>query len=277
MRLSTIMTRDVFHITPDASVDEAMELMDANDVRHLPVIDTASGSGRLVGLLSERDLLEGTGWLPERARELLEAPSGPIRKFMHAPVVTVSPQDSIVTACLRLVDWNIGCLPVLEDTELVGMLCDSDVLGTYVKACRDTSSPAASDPLVDEVMTVDMVTVEQDMPAEEALELCRRKNVRHLPVMASGDLVGLVSDRDLRLCLGRGQLEGTPIGQLAHGTPLTIPPRTPLSRVAEVLVKGRIGAVPVADGARMVGFVSAVDVLNHCMNVFAAAHPPATS
>lgn len=265
MRVSELMTRDVLSVARDASLDEAMELMDEEDVRHLPVAD----GRRIVGVLSERDLLEATGWLPRRARELLEAPAGQVEDFMHAPVVTVSPQDSVVTASMRLVEWNIGCLPVLDDGVLVGMLTDSDVLAAYAEACRGGATTILSDPSVDRVMTTDIVSADHNTPAEEALEFCHQKNVRHLPVHDGDDLVGIVSDRDLRLCIGRGQLEGTPIGELGPEELVTIGPEAKLSRVAKMLVHDHIGAVPVVDGKRMVGLVSSVDVLNHCAKAFA--------
>ena len=265
MNVAQLMTRGVRTLPRDAGIDQATELMDAEGVRHLPVVD----EGRVVGVLSERDLLEVTGWLPKRVREVLEGPTGTTGDFMHHPVVTLSPQDSLVTACLRLVEWNIGCLPVLDDGVLVGMLTDSDVLAAYASGCRDASIAVESDPRVESLMTTDVISADHRMPAEEALEFCRSKHVRHLPLLDGDDLVGIVSDRDLRLSVGRGQLEGTPVGELGRDELVTIEPDAKLSSAAELLVRHHIGALPVVERSRLVGLVTSSDVLNHCAGAFA--------
>ena len=273
MKVSELMTCDVLSVAGDASLDEAMEMMDAEGVRHLPVVEEE----RVVGVLSERDLLEVTGWLPKRAREVLEAPTGQVRDFMHSPVVSVSPQTSIVTAALRLIEWNIGCLPVLEDGVLIGMMTEIDVLGAYAKACMVGAPSVESDPTVDEVMTIEVVSADHRMAAEEALEFCRRKNVRHLPVLKGDTLVGIVSDRDLRRCIGRGQLEGTPIGEIAPDELVTIDPDSKLSGATEMLVRHHIGAIPVIESERLIGLITTADVLNHCTQVFATTRGSAGS
>ena len=170
---------------------------------------------------------------------------------------------------MRLVEWNIGCVPVLDDGCLVGMLSDSDVLAAYAKACRGVTISVDSDPYVGGVMTVDVMSADHRTLAEDALAFCRSKHIRHLPVQDGDDLVGIVSDRDLRLSIGRGQLEGTPIGELAPTELVTIDAETRLSKAAEILIDDHIGAIPVVEGKRLIGLISSADVLNHCTKAFA--------
>lgn len=264
-RVHELMTTDVVSIKQDASLDDAMSLMDEGDFRHLPVVE----GDRLVGVLSERDLLEATGWLPPRLREVLDAPGGTVEDFMQSPVVTVSPDDSIVTACIRLLEWGIGCLPVLDDRELIGMLADVDVLDAYAKACAGSLVDVESDPDVTELMSKELFFAEHDTPAEETLAFFHEKHIRHVPVQADGELMGLVSDRDLRLCIGRGQLEGTPIGELVAPRVVTVGAGTKMSSAARSMVRHRIGAVPVVEGPTTIGILSAVDILEHCTQAFA--------
>lgn len=265
MKVSSLMTSDVLPASPGTSLDRAMEQMDSAGIRHLPVVD----GERVVGILSERDLLEATGWLPPRLRELIQAPTGQVGDFMHSPVVSVSPGDSAVTASLRLIDWSIGCLPVLDDGVLVGMLSDGDVLGAYVSACESGSVAPDSDPRVADVMTRDAVTADHTMGADEALERCRARKIRHLPIMKEGKLAGMVSDRDLRMLVGRGQLEGTPLGELSSDRLATAARDMRVSEAAARLVQNRVGALPVLDGDDLVGLVSSKDVLQHCVSALA--------
>ena len=264
MRIQDIMTPDVVRIDADASLDQAMELMTNEDVRHLPVI----GQGRLVGVLSEREVLEATGWLPPSVREVLEAPTGAVREFMHTPAVTASPQDSVVTALLRLLDWRIGCLPVLDEIELVGMLTEVDLLDAYARACGERVLFVESDPGVSSLMTEDVCCAEPNTPAEEALELCRTSHIRHLPIQHGGRLLGIVSDRDLRLSIGRGELEGTPVSELVGDELYTVDAEDKVSVAARAMVQHRIGALPVVDRGALLGLLSTRDVLEHCLKAF---------
>jgi len=261
------MTQTLHSIAPEATLDEAMEMMDTCAVRHLPVMDGHT----LIGILSERDLLEATGWLPRRMREVLEAPSGSIREFMHSPVVTVSPENSLVTASMRLNEWNIGCLPVMRDISLVGILTDADVMASYAKACRHHASSIESDPYVETVMTTDVISADTGTPADEALRCCRERSIRHLPVTHDDTLVGCVSDRDLRMSVGRGQLEGTPVGDLASIEPIVMGLGERLSRAAELLASQRIGAALIVTEGRLAGIVTSTDILRHCTRAFATA------
>jgi CBS domain-containing protein len=273
VRVTEIMTRDFARVDAGASLDDAMERMDAEDVRHLPVLD----GGRLAGVLSERDVLEVTGWLPPSVRALLEAPAGAVRDFMHAPVVTVSPEDSLATAAVRLLDWGIGCLPVQDERTLVGIVTELDLLAAYARACHGAVVAVASDPPVSSLMTADVLTAEPDTPAEDALAFCRANRIRHLVVQHGERLVGIVSDRDLRLSLGRGQLEGTPLSELLPRRLYTIEPDAKLSAAARLFVHQRIGALPVVeDGDRLVGLLSTKDVLRHCTRAF-SSHRDATA
>lgn len=262
------MTRDFVRIESGATFDEAIEAMDVAGIRHLPVFD----GGRLVGVLSERDLLETTGWLPRSVREVLEAPEGAVRDIMHAPVEFTSPADTLVSAALRLLDWGIGCLPVLDEQEVVGILTEADVLDAYVAQCEESGSP--NDPLVETLMSTDVVAVEADAPAEEALERMRAEDVRHLPVLEGGKLRSIVSDRDFRLFAGRGQLEGTPVGELAPDLLFTTEVDAPLSRAAWQLSSYRVSALPVLDRGELAGILTTADVLAHCVEAF-GRHAPA--
>lgn len=263
MLVSQYMTEDFVRTKPDASFDDAAQTMDEEDVRHLPVVD----GEMLVGVLSDRDLLDATGWLPRPVRDVLEAPAGTVKDIMHAPVACVSPADSLHAASTRLLEWGIGCLPVLRDTHLVGILTELDVLDAYVTECE--GGRVENDPTVADLMSREVVTTTADTPADEALELLRERKIRHLPVLDGEQLLGIVSDRDLRLMKGRGQLEGTPMRELCPAKTHCIAPKDRLSRAAQLLASHRIGALPVVEGGALIGILSSTDVMTHCAEAFA--------
>lgn len=123
--VSEAMTRDPLTIRPGASLLDAQALMAGKQIRHLPVVE----QGRLVGILSETDLLAATASQldvqddTERARQ--EAAT-PVSSCMTAQVAVVHPKDSLRRAGLFLQKNRYGCLPVMEEGQLVGIITEYD-------------------------------------------------------------------------------------------------------------------------------------------------------
>ena len=97
-------------------------------VRHMPVVH----QGRLVGVLSERDLLRASlsqigSFDRETHRAFLHAIA--IAEVMSKPPITVRPDESVPRAARVMAERKIGCLPVVVDEVLLGLLTETDVLG----------------------------------------------------------------------------------------------------------------------------------------------------
>ena len=125
-----------------------------------------------------------------------------------------------------------------------------------------------------DLMTPNPMTVAPDATVAEAWDLMRESEIRHVPVVDHGALVGMVSDRDLaRFDIGRVLMaEGaealrhqlaTPVVKVMSSDVITVGPETGLAEIIELLIEHRIGAVPVVrpDTREVVGIVSYVDVL----------------
>lgn len=125
-----------------------------------------------------------------------------------------------------------------------------------------------------DVMTPDPTTVTSEATIAEAADLMRELNVRHLPVVGAGVLIGMLSERDLVSAeegprLGDdapGSLRAyltTPVSRVMNSDVIAVEPDTELSEVVSLLVEHRIGAVPVVRPGtwQIVGIVSYVDVL----------------
>jgi acetoin utilization protein AcuB len=132
-----------------------------------------------------------------------------------------------------------------------------------------------------DVMTPNPVTVSAHARVAEAWDLMRELDVRHVPVVDAGELVGMVSDRDVayldmdRLLLAEGaaglqrQL-ATPVVNVMSSDVIVVEPETGLSDVIGLMLEHKIGAVPVVSpGTReIVGIVSYVDVLGAVQDLF---------
>ena len=124
-----------------------------------------------------------------------------------------------------------------------------------------------------EIMWSDVLTVEPEVSLREASELMRTNDVRHLPVLDRGQIVGILSDRDVRCFLSElflSEPEEFPgssrhamtVQQVMQAKPITVDPDSDLEEVIDSMLDFKIGAVLVADGeGHLQGIISYEDVL----------------
>jgi len=121
-----LMTTDVLAVHPEDSLTKVQELMREKDVRHAPVVDHG---GTLVGLVTERDILR-RAFGPEAdlpiAVQANQVTSIRAEDLMTCEVETVGPDEDAATAAQTMLDNKYGCLPVIEDGTLAGILTEAD-------------------------------------------------------------------------------------------------------------------------------------------------------
>jgi CBS domain-containing protein len=115
------MSTDLFTVRPDDLVDLAASVMDWRHIRHVPVEDE---DGKLVGVLSHRDLLR----LLARGRAGGGAGPFTVREIMKSRPVVVGPETPTLEAVRVMRSRRVGCLPVVENGMLVGIVTAQDFL-----------------------------------------------------------------------------------------------------------------------------------------------------
>ncbi len=117
-----------------------------------------------------------------------------VRDAMTEDPRSIGASASVVDAARLMRAEHIGSLPVIEDERLVGMITDRDITTRVV---AESAAPETTS--VGDVYSRDLISVEPNHDLEEALELMARHQVRRLPVVESGRLVGMVAQADIAL------------------------------------------------------------------------------
>jgi acetoin utilization protein AcuB len=127
---------------------------------------------------------------------------------------------------------------------------------------------------IGELMQTNVATIGEDDDLALALQVMRWRGIRHLPVLAGGRVVGMLTERALlqRLSSDGHRLTGT-AGDIADRGVRWVRPDDDLAGVAAVLVTSQVDAVPVIDGETLVGIVTTTDVLSHVAQVPVSSRP----
>ena len=117
-----------------------------------------------------------------------------VRDAMTEDPRSIGESASVIEAALLMRHEDIGSLPITNEEKLVGMITDRDITTRVVAAAADPRMTSVAD-----VYSRDVVSVEPDNDLEEALRLMARHQVRRLPVVENGRLVGIVAQADIAL------------------------------------------------------------------------------
>src|SRR6266536_3370581 len=117
-----------------------------------------------------------------------------VRDVMTPSVRTVSPSQSLVEAAELMKGEDVGSVPVVEEGRLTGIVTDRDIVTRAVAERRNPQTVKVS-----EVASRELVTVEPEQDLDEALALMADHQVRRLPVVEAGQLVGMLAQADVAL------------------------------------------------------------------------------
>jgi acetoin utilization protein AcuB len=127
------MTPNPLTITPDTSFPDAFRFIREKKIRHLPVVDE---QGKLLGVVAQTDLLHAS---PSSATTLSVFEVNyllanlHVREVMSSPPITVPEDAPLEEAAKVMVEKKIGCLPVMRNGELVGVITETDIFESFVE------------------------------------------------------------------------------------------------------------------------------------------------
>lgn len=127
--IESIMSTELITIRPLDSLAEARALMQQYRIHHLPVVDDA---GQLVGLLTISDLLAATDSVLRDEDDRIDASEVCVGDVMVTDLATIDEQTELRQAALFLEKHRIGCLPVVSNGELKGIVTDTDFVAVAI-------------------------------------------------------------------------------------------------------------------------------------------------
>jgi len=128
LSVAEIMTREPYTLGPDDTLQDAARLMSEHHIRHIPIV---SPDGGVVGLVSHRDVLavSDSRLLRDGDTEAQrEAAYVALSSVMTSPVQTVDEHEDLRAVGTLMHRHKLGCFPVTNDNDLVGIISDSDFL-----------------------------------------------------------------------------------------------------------------------------------------------------
>jgi len=225
-----IMTKKVRTLTLDHSVNACIKLMKALRIRHLPLMDISYDEKTkpyFVGIVSQRDILRLIAPSVKKPGEEEVIDKRALRQLLAQVVarkpITVAPDTPIPEVIMTMLDNHIDMVPVLTDTEVVGIITAMDIIKIffrfdkilrklYPKLNKATQPddlaatvPDDAKPLclwmskpVRQIMTRQVFSLSPQHDLAEAINLMQENKFRHIPIIdENGKLQGIISDRDI--------------------------------------------------------------------------------
>ncbi len=132
--------------------------------------------------------------------------------------------------------------------------------------------------IVKDIMTPRPYTISPEKPVLEALLMMYEHDIRRLPVVEKNELVGIVSDRDIKQIMGRPELAGKReaeepeldmvVREVMSRNVVTVGQDEDIREAIELIVENRISGLPVLDqDEKLVGVISAIDLLQYCLDL----------
>lgn len=129
MIIEEIMISNVSTLAKDNTIEDAIQLMKEKRIKHLPIVDK---DDHLIGIVTDRDIKECTPsiFYSDEHKEILKQP---LETIMKENIITGHPLDFVEEAAAIFYETRIGCMPIIKDNRLVGIVTQTDLLHTLVE------------------------------------------------------------------------------------------------------------------------------------------------
>ncbi|QWU43657.1 MULTISPECIES: CBS domain-containing protein [Bacillus] len=135
-----------------------------------------------------------------------------VRELMSTHIVHCTPLDNVYEAAVKMKEESVGLIPVIENKQVVGLVTDRDLVVRGIAEKHPGSNQITN------VMTTNIVSVSPDDSIEKATELMAQYQIRRLPVVESGQLVGMLALGDLAIRESADDQAGFALSEISEHT-----------------------------------------------------------
>ncbi len=266
LSVADLMTRELVTASRDTSVPDALALMSSHDIHHLPVADS---KGALLGVVSHRDLQ-----IFERSMVGKLGAIRTLNEFLGRDIWTTTLRAKARDAAQTLRDNRFGCLPVVEDGHLLGIVTQSDLLKAIVELDSEQTRRVPSDVPSNYYVSAPLRWLSPEATLAEALDSFEHFSVSTLLVMHEELTLGILSRSDvLRAMQSSAKSSGKSSGAGARGVLeqrvtehmstdlVSVPADQSVGETAALLVSKQIHHVLIVEDDRVVGILGTTDIL----------------
>ena len=270
--IMTLAKKDVICIPQTKTIKEAAEMMIEHGFRRLPV--THPGSNKLLGIVTAMDILDFLGGgskfdIIEKKHDdnFLAAINEPVKEIMTRDAISITPKYSIRESVDLMTENGIGSLPIVDkEDKLVGIVTERD----FALALAGSLTTET----VGDIMIKDVITTTPGTPIESCSKIMVRNNLRRIPVVEEGKLIGIVTSTDILRFFGDKEMFASmtsnsgldvlkrKISEIIKPNILVTESSVRLGDLCDLLAEKNIGGVPVVDDDELVGIVTERDILN---------------
>ncbi|MCC7553644.1 MAG: CBS domain-containing protein [Methanobacteriaceae archaeon] len=264
MEVKNLMSENLITIDKDQSLSDGLKLLRKHKISRLPVVNTNKNNQKeLVGIVSERDI----------ARKLGSSKYGSmppsrfhISSVMVKDVVTVNENVELSEVASLMLEKQIGSLPIESNENMVGIVSKAD----FVSLCTTKAFEKIS---VEEVMKTDIKSVSSDERLVHARRILIDSKIGRLPVIDSGEIVGILTSKDVIRCLiafrknvpekhQSAQIKNIVVEDIMSTNIKTISQEDNIADVANILIETGYNGLPVVDDdENIVGIITQTDLL----------------
>ncbi len=266
MRIDEIMAKEVITISPDATVQEALELMMHHHINGVVVAE----SKKVRGILTETDFLR-------KVHGDLEALKLKVKEVMTSPILTVSSSATVFSVVKLMLKRGIRKIPVVKDEELAGMVSFTDILklfhGFFKKHLHEKESG-----LLENVGTCcqkEMIVVGMQESLQDVVKLMKEKNMSYVLVLEGAqpsvqsslkceEGMGIITTKDLldELYKNPHGFEHLKAINVKRTPLLTIDGEKNAAQALDIMEENSIRRIPVRSYNRIVGMLTQPPLLS---------------
>jgi len=247
-----LMTNDFAIIGYDETIAKAISLFEEEQTDALIVMD----GKEYKGILTQKDVVRAK--IPPEAK---------VKSFVkHAP--HIEPSSPVEEVARLMLESDVYHLPVFEDSRLVGIVRDDDILKKVIEEEFGNEK-------IEKFMTKEPITVSPDESIGKVLRIFKERNISRLPVVENGKLVGIITVRDIvekvvhpedkpeygEFIAEKKSYLKIPVKGVMTEEPITMSPNATVKEVVEEMLKNGFGGMLICEDSKLVGIITKKDLL----------------